>query len=127
MINTQDPWAILAEQGILFRPSATYADCWEYIIPTLMEIWYGPYPTREEALRSALNRLLTSAVSRAEMIDPTTQLEKLREHLYVLHLARARRGITQSSDLEPQIENLRKKIKQLEERIEQSGDHPSPP
>jgi hypothetical protein len=113
-MHIQDSWTILAEQGILFRPSSTHADCWEYTISTLMDIWYGPYPTREEALRSALNRLLTSAVLRAEMIDPTTQLQKLQEQLYVLHLARARRGITNSSDLEPQIENLRKKIKQIE-------------
>ena len=126
-MTIQDPWSILAEQGILFRPAVTYTECWEYTISTLMDMWYGPYPTREEALRSTLNRLLTSAVLRAETIDPTAQLEKLREQLYVLHLARARRGITNSSDLEPQIESLIKKIKQIEERIEQADDNPSSP
>ncbi len=124
MMNTQDPWLILAEQGILFRPAVMYAECWEYTISTLMEIWYGPYPTREEALRAALNRLLTSAVLSAETIDPTAQLQQLREQLYVLNLAQARRGSTQSADLEPQIKNLIKKIKQIEERIKQAGDNP---
>jgi len=123
-METQDPWIILAEQGILFRTSAIYAECWENTISTLMEVRYGPYPTREEAFRAALNRLLTSAVLRAETIDPTAQLQKLREQLYVLDLARARRGSTQSADLEPQIKNLKKRIKQIEERIKQAGDNP---
>jgi Arc/MetJ-type ribon-helix-helix transcriptional regulator len=125
MMSTRDSWSILAEQGIMFRPSVAYAECWEYTISTLMEAWYGPYPTRDEALRAALNRLLTSAVLRAETVDPAAQLQTLREQQYALHIARARRGSSQSADLEPQIDSLIEKSKQIEERIKQSGDNPS--
>jgi hypothetical protein len=125
-MNTHDPWAILAEQGVLFRLSPTHMQKWEYTVLPLETNWHGPYVSREEALRAALRHLLSwnnssvNVMSSTESI--TAQLRMLEQELFALYRARAIRGVTNSFDLEPRIMELLEQIKRIEKLKEQSGD-----
>ena len=127
-MGIQDAWAILAEQGLLFRPALAHKPGWEYTITKLGEAWYGLYTTREEALRAALRHLLdlipkgsaivepaapASAVTEPRSAGPESQLRPLLEQLRYLYIEAARRGIVGSSELEPRIAHLIEQIKRI--------------
>jgi len=126
----QDVWLVLAEQGLLFRPAHAHGSGWEYTITKLGETWYGPYATREEALRAILRHLLDLLPEGAAIIEPAilasattasrsddleAQLRSLREQLRYLEIEAARRGIAGSSELEPRITDLIEQIRRIEE------------
>jgi Arc/MetJ-type ribon-helix-helix transcriptional regulator len=132
-MDAQDAWMILAEQGILFRPVSPPTQGWEYTISMPTLTWYGPYPTREEALRAALRHLLSQAQNSPSTIESaaqgttatssseqlTAQLQLLRQQLFELHRAEALLGIAHAPEIRPRIEKLKEQIKHIQERIEQ--------
>lgn len=128
-MDEQEPWSILAEQGILFRPSLQYREGWEYAMPTFVASWYGPYATRAEALRAALRQLLSmvalTAGSTSDAESLAAQVQALQRRLSALHLEWAMRGGMYSADLDPQIDDVREQIKRLKRRLEQAGDEPA--
>ncbi len=134
-MDTQDTWAILAEQGVLFRPVSPPTQGWEYRISTLTLTWYGPYPTREEAFRAALRHLLSQLQSISGTVGATAQattttnlseqlaaqLQMLQQQLFELQRAEALLGIAHAPEFRPRIDNLREQIKRIQERMAQSS------
>jgi hypothetical protein len=130
-------WFILAEQGIVIEPTAANRSNWQYAFPMLEATWYGPYDTRNDALRAALRHLLLLAQRSFSAIgqvpttqmpaeDPSTdlatQLKTLKALRRELELARAQMGMTENVDLDIRIKHVGKQIARLEEQLKQSGD-----
>ena len=135
-MNIHDPWSILAEQGIHFRPATAYPKGWEYTLPMLVATWYGPYVSREEALRAALRHLFTLVQSGANTVTPTSvtndttklteavmeQLRFLYRQLFALQRARALQGVAGAPELDPRIEAVKEQIEQIEQRMAESKE-----
>jgi hypothetical protein len=135
-MDAHDPWNILAEQGIHFRPATGYPQGWEYALLMLTATWYGPYVSREEALRAALRHLFalvqSGSISMASANIPTgasnplatsaEQLKVLRQQLRALYLTNASQGIAIDSELNPQIADLIRQIEQIEQSMAESKE-----
>jgi hypothetical protein len=135
-MDTHDPWSILAEQGIHFRPGTAYPQGWEYALPTLAATWYGPYVSREEALRAALRHLFTlvqsgasttpsatvTAATASPSVDYEEQLKMLRRQWMALQRALALQGIASAPELGPRIEAVEEQIEQIEQRMAESQE-----
>jgi hypothetical protein len=135
-MHTHDPWSILAERGIHFRLGTAYPQGWEYTLPMLEATWYGPYVSREEALRAALRHLFTliqrgastmpsatlTAATNYPSVSYEEQLKMLRRQLRALELARASQGVTSAPDLDPRIEAAVEQIEQIEQRMAETKE-----
>jgi hypothetical protein len=135
-MDEHDAWFILAEQGIVIEPTAANRLNWQYAFPMLEATWYGPYDTRNDALRAALRHLLLLAQRSFSAIghmpttqmpaenpstDLATQLKTLKTLWWELTMARAAMGIRESIDLEVRIKQVNEQIAGLEEQLKQSG------
>jgi hypothetical protein len=127
----QLPWLKIVEQGIVFRPSPTHPQAWEYTIPALSPVWYGPYRTKETARQVALEDLLQQMQIDVNVSDqpkfclnlkhePGNLQEyftELQHQLAELHKMRAVLGHEYANYIDPLIEQVEKQLDSVQRML----------